>query len=453
MAERGDPRLPGVTDDDPDRVICHVDMDCFYAACERLRKPELRGEPVVVGMGYEPGESHGAVATASYEARAHGIESAQGIAAALDRLPRVEDIDDPDDTDAVGHYCAVDMEYYETVSDEVRSVLDDCAGTVRAVSIDEAYLDITDRTSWQRVDGRTLAEGYARHVKERIHESVGVVASVGVAPTMSAAKVASDHDKPDGLVVIEPGEVREFFAPLDVEAVHGVGPVTARELREIGIETAGDLAAADPDALAPFGERGREIRSFARGDDHRSVTPVGRPKSLSRESAFTEATADVEAKRERVATLTAAVADRADREDALYQTIGIKVVTPPFDVNTRARSLPGPVADADLVHDVALSLLAEFHEADVRKLGVRVSNLAFAAGEQSDLDGWETVEPVDKQADGRSDGGTDPTDENRSVGATELTEWTNEEPTIDEGDSDSRSDQGQRTLGEFDADG
>ena len=452
MAERGDPCLPGVASD-PERVICHVDMDCFYAACERLREPELRGEPVVVGMGYEPGESHGAVATASYEARSHGIESAQGIETALERLPRAEDIENPEEVAAVGKYCPVDMELYETVSEDVRAVLHDCADTVRAVSIDEAYLDVTERTGWERVDGRTLAEGYARHVKERIHESVGVVASIGVAPTMSAAKVASDHDKPDGLVVVEPGEVRDFFAPLDVEAVHGVGPVTARELRAAGIETASDLAAADPGTLSPFGERGREIRAFARGDDDRSVTPVGRPKSLSRESAFTEATADTEAKRERVATLAAAVADRADREGALYRTIGIEVVTPPFDVNTRARSLPGPVADADLVNDVALSLLEEFHEADVRKLGVRVSNLAFAAGEQSDLDNWEGSAPAGERADSRADGGTDPTGGSGSVGATELTEWTNEEPNASEEGSGPGSSQGQRTLGEFDADG
>jgi DNA polymerase IV (DinB-like DNA polymerase) len=452
MAERGDPRLPGVADDDPERVICHVDMDCFYAACERLRRPELRGEPVIVGMGYEEGESHGAVATASYEARAHGIESAQGIEAALDRLPRAADLENPEEVEAVGRYRPVDMAFYEAVSDDVRAVLHDCAEVVRAVSIDEAYLDVTDRTGWERVDGRTLAEGYARHVKERIHESVGVVASIGVAPTMSAAKVASDHDKPDGLVVVEPGEVRDFFAPLDVEAVHGVGPVTARELRAAGIETASDLAAADPGTLSPFGERGREIRAFARGDDDRSVTPVGRPKSLSRESAFTEATADTEAKRERVATLAAAVADRADREGALYRTIGIKVVTPPFDVNTRARSLPGPVADADLVGDVALSLLEEFHEADVRKLGVRVSNLAFAAGEQSDLDGWEASAPAGDRADDRADGGTDPTDGAGSRGATEPAKWANEEPDPDES-AGAGSSQGQRTLGEFDADG
>ncbi len=390
MAERGDPRLPGVVDDSDARIVFHVDMDCFYAACERRRDSDLEGEPVVVGMGYEPGESHGAVATASYEARAHGVESAQAISTALERLPRAED---DENAEAVGHYRPVDMSYYESVSEEVKTILYDCAEVVREVSIDEAALDVTDETSWERVDGRTLAEGYARHVRERIQREAGVTASIGVAPNMSAAKVAADYDKPDGLVIVEPDEVREFLAPLDIETVHGVGPVTARELRGIGIETAGDLAAAASDEIeARFGERGHEIRTFARGDDSRPVTPVGQPKSLSRESAFTDATTEMEDKQERVRTLATAVAERAEREDALYQTIGIKVVTPPFDVNTRARSLSGPVADGSLVRDVAFDLLTEFRDAAVRKLGVRVSNLSFEAGEQASLDGFDAQE-------------------------------------------------------------
>jgi len=384
--------LPGADDDGEDRIVCHVDMDCFYASCERLREPELRGEPVVVGMGYESGEPHGAVATASYEARAYGVESAQPISQALEALPRkAQAREDPGlDSAEAGHYRPVDLEYYREVASDIKAILHECADRVREVSVDEAYLDVTDRTAWTVVDGRPLAEGYARHIKERIAREVGVPASVGVAPTMSAAKVASDHDKPDGLVVVEPGEVRDFFATLPVEAVHGVGPVTARKLGEMGIETAGDLAAANPTTIRErFGERGRTLYDRARGNDDREVTPTGRPKSLSRESAFTEATADAEKQRETVEGLAADVADRAEGKGALYRTIGIKAVTPPYDVNTRERSLPGPVADADLVREVAFDLLAEFAGESVRKLGVRVSNLQFGAAEQARLDGWD----------------------------------------------------------------
>jgi DNA polymerase IV (DinB-like DNA polymerase) len=366
------------------QIICHVDMDCFYAACERLREPPLRGEPVVVGMGYEPGQTHGAVATASYEARAAGVESAMAISEALELLPRKVDVAGDGDVSAAGFYRPVDMDFYESVATDVREVLHEVGDTVREVSIDEAYLDVTDRTTWGRV------RAFAEELKERIADDAGVTASVGVAPTMSAAKVASDHDKPDGLVVVEPGEVADFFAPLSVEAVHGVGPVTAAELGEMGIETAGELAGADPAALgARFGERGRRIHRFARGEDDRAVEPRGDPKSFSRESAFSEATGDDQRQRERLRTLAAAVADRARSRDALYQTIGIKVVTPPFDVYTRAQSLPGPVADADLVEQVALELFGEFAGREVRKLGVRLSKLSFTDERQPTLDSWD----------------------------------------------------------------
>ncbi|KPN31272.1 DNA polymerase IV [Halolamina pelagica] len=294
------------------------------------------------------------------------------------------------------------MEFYQSVASEVKTILHDCADTVREVSIDEAYLDVTDRTSWERVDDparasgaaeqRTLAEGFARHVRERIAREVGVPASVGVAPNMAAAKVASDHDKPDGLTVVPPGTVAEFLAPLPIEEIHGVGPVRAGELRDMGIDTAGDLAGADPATLQDrFGDRGRELYDRARGVDDRAVTPTGLPKSLSRESSFSAATTDSDAMREKLRALAAAVAERARSKGALYRTIGIKVVTTPYDVNTRAESLSGPVDEPDLVAEVALSLLDEFVDSEVRKLGVRVSKLSFTADEQASLDGFDAA--------------------------------------------------------------
>jgi len=377
MAEGG--RLPGAPAP-AERVVLHVDMDCFYASCERLRDPSLRGEPVVVGMGYEDGETIGAVATASYEAREYGVESAQAISTALDRLPRRRD--DPDDPESA-HYRPVDIDYYAEVSADVKAILHELADTVREVSIDEAYLDVTERTDW------SVAEGFARHVKQRIEREVGVPASVGVAPNMSTAKIASDHDKPDGLVVVPPAEVRSFLAPIDVGDVHGVGPVRARELRELGIETAGDLADSDPYELVErFGERGRELHDRALGRDDRPVEPRGDPKSLSRESAFDGAVDDHERVREQAATLAEAVAERATRRNALYRTIGVKVVTPPYDVHTRERSLPGPVDEPDLLRDVADELLGEFDGESVRKVGVRVSNLSFTADDQAKLGGF-----------------------------------------------------------------
>ena len=309
--------------------------------------------------------------------------SPDGLDALSETVERAREDPDLDPSEA-GHYRPVDMEFYESVGEEVRGILREVADRLRAVSIDEAYLDVTGSTDWDHV------EGVARHLRARIETEVGVTASVGVAPTMSAAKIASDYDKPDGLVVVEPGDVREFLAPLDVAEIHNVGPVTARRLRDMGVETAGDLAAADPERVRDeFGERGLAVRRYARGEDPREVTPVGEPKSLSRESAFTEATEDTERKREKVRALAADVADRAQREGALYRTIGIKVVTPPYDVNTRAESLPGPVDDPDLLESTALALLEEFADDRVRKLGVRVSKLDFAESDQASLAGFE----------------------------------------------------------------
>ena len=448
------------TDDDP-RIILHVDMDCFYASCERLREPELRGEPLVVGMGYEAGEPHGAVATASYEAREYGIDSAQPISQALDALPRAAETD----AEPAGHYRPVDLDFYEEVASDVKAILHDCADVVREVSIDEAYLDVTDRTSWGVVDAdgsedRTIAEGYARYIKQRIDREVGVPASVGVAPNMATAKVASDHDKPDGLTVVRPSEVTDFLAPLPVAAIHGVGPVTERELAELGIDTAGDLAAADPtDLVDRFGERGRELYARARGDDDREVTPTGRPKSLSRESAFTEATEETEAKRERVSALAADVAARARSRDAMYQTVGIKVVTPPFDVNTRATSLSGPVDEPELVESIALDLLSEFDDDPVRKLGVRVSKLSFGAQEQARLDGFDAAPAAEGAGDG-DDGGeggdwnptADIARETPDPDA-QLTDWVDDDgdrAVDDDDESDNHTAEGQSSLGRYD---
>lgn len=385
------PRLPGV--EERTQVVCHVDVDCFYAACERLRDPALVGEPVVVGMGFEPGESHGAVATASYEAREFGVKSAMGIGEALEKLPRRADAD-PNDTDApdpdeTGIYRPVDMSFYESVSRAVKGVLETAAETVRNVSVDEAYLDPGD-LAWD------AAETFGRQLKADIRSETGVVASVGIAPDMTTAKLASDAEKPDGLVVVPPDAVESFLAPMDVGDLHGVGPVTASELRSMGFETAGDVADGEEGVLADrFGERGRALYRQARGEDSRTVEPRGRPKSLSSESSFVDATHDQSEKLSKLRVLADEVAQRARQRGILYKTIGIKVVTPPYDVQTRERSLSGPVDDPDLVEAIAEGLLAEFDEESVRKLGVRVSNLSFHDRDQATFDDWEgESEPV-----------------------------------------------------------
>jgi len=384
-----DQTLPGTTPPtDPNRVILHVDMDCFYASCERLRTPDLEGAPLVIGMGYQPGSDGGAVATASYEAREYGVHSAQPIDQALARLP----LEAADPATPTGVYRPVDMEYYRAIAEEVKQVLRDHADIIREVSIDEAYLDMSGQVAW---DGSGDPPGVvAARLQQQIDEAVGVPASIGVAANMATAKIASDHDKPEGLVIVPPGEAAGFLAPLPIEDLHGIGPVSARELRERNVATIGDLAAVDTTVITRlFGSRGVELQQRARGVDPRVVEPTGAPKSLSRERSM-QPTDDITSVVPAVQQLADAVAARAQQKGALYRTIGIKVVTPPFDINTRERSLGGPVDDPAVVRSVALELLEEFHGTLIRKVGVRVSNLSFAPTDQADLQGWSA--PADR---------------------------------------------------------
>lgn len=374
--------LPGVATQSADRIILHVDNDCFYAACERVREPSLEGEPVIVGMGFQPGSTGGVVATASYEAREYGIGSAQPITEAMERLPpRSQTEPGPEPT---GVYRPVDMQFYEQNATAVHEILSDVSDTVRRVSIDEAYLDCSEQIDWNE------AESFAIDIKYRIADELGLPVSVGVAPNMSVAKIASDHDKPDGLVVVHPKEVADFLAPLPIDALHGVGPKTASLLNERGIETVEHLVARGQEELIDLlGERGRDLFYQAQGIDSRPVTPRGDPKSLSRESSFGDPVADSDLIREKLRTLAEAVAERARRKGATYRTIGIKVVEPPFEVQTREESLPGPIDEPELVETVSLDLYEEFRGKNVRKVGVKVANLTFPEGDQRRLDSWD----------------------------------------------------------------
>lgn len=393
-----------------DQIVLHLDMDCFFAACERLRNPELEGEPLVIGGGFDSDPPRGAVATASYEAREHGVHSAQPISTALQNLPRRTSNDDenPGVSDGpTGIYLKGDHSFYREVSTEVMTLVEEYAETIRRVSIDEAYLDLTEETTWESI------ESLASELKTRIEEEVGVVASIGVAPTMSCAKVASDHDKPDGLCIVQPGEVAAFLDPIDIGEIHGVGPKGTEAFRSAGIDTAGDLAALSvQEVVYLFGSNATKLYDRVRGIDPRPVEPVGEPKSISKEKSI-EPTASMETKRTLIERLASQVNERVERKDARYRTVGIKVVETPFEVNTRERSLHGPVREPDLVHSIASELLEEFSDSEVRKLGVRVSNLEFFSGDQLRISAVES-----KGTDDSSDTST-----RRRLGQTRLTDF------------------------------
>ena len=387
-------QLVADADSDSD-IIVHVDCDCFYAACERIKEPALRGEPLVIGMGYDSGAKHGAVATASYEAREYGVDSAMPIEDALEKLPRreAEATTDTDtiqiageteaDTNPTAYYRPVDLDYYEEKGSAVHDILESVADVFQPVSVDEAYLDVTSKTDWDSITD------FIETIQSRVNAEENIPVSVGAAPTKSAAKVASDYNKPDGTKVVKPGAVKDFFADLPVSEIHGIGDVTGSKLRGMGIETGGDLASADPDMLADeFGSRGVEIHQRARGHDPREVSPPDDPKSISNESSLGKDGADSDTALARMEELCDKVGDRVVEKNAFFRTVSVKVVLPPFTVKTRARSLPGSTQSSRIIHDVTNELFTEFKDDRIRKIGVRVSNLSFSEATQQSLAEW-----------------------------------------------------------------
>lgn len=336
--------------------IIHVDMDAFYASVEQRDHPELMGRPVVVGG--DP-RSRGVVAAASYEARRYGIRSAMPSREAYRRCPAAVFL-----PPRMGHYVAV--------SRQIRAVFHEITDLVEPLSLDEAYLDVTDNHL-----GEPLARVIAAHVKARIKADLGLTASAGVGPTKFIAKVASDLRKPDGLVVIPPERVDAFVAGLAIERFWSVGPATATRLHAAGIHTGADLRARSAEELrALLGKHGLFLHGLAHGVDERRVTPSREPKSKGSERTFAS---DVTA----IAVLLESLDEQADRVlrsldkiERTARTVTIKVRYGDFTTITRSRTLTTGVGDARTLHETAADLLLNHTEAatrPVRLVGVSVS--------------------------------------------------------------------------------
>ncbi len=350
------------------RTVLHVDMDAFYAAVEQRDRPELRRRPVVVGA--KPG-GRGVVSAASYEARRFGIHSAMPISRAY-RLCR----------DAV--YLPVDMDKYAAVSRQIMALLAEWTPLLEPVSIDEAFLDVTASRAL-RGDGPTIA----RDIKTRIRAEVALTASVGVAPNKFLAKVASDLEKPDGLVVVEPGGEAAFLAPLPIGRLWGVGRVTGTELESLGILTIGQLASLPPATLvARFGEsHGPALAELARGVDDRPVEPFGTPKSMGAEETFGTDHLDVERLRATVRAQAERVARELRADGYAGRVVTLKIRFADFSTYTRAHT-GEPTQDGLRIYQEACALLDRVRLSQpVRLIGVSVSGLGAAGQGQLALFG------------------------------------------------------------------
>jgi DNA polymerase IV len=337
------------------RRILHVDMDAFYASVEQRDRPELRGQPLVVGG--QP-DRRGVVAAASYEARAFGVRSAMSMAKAMRLCPTLVVV-------------RPDFSRYREASTAVFSIFREVTPLVEPLSLDEAYLDVTEN-AWNE----PLATTVARRLKARIHAETGLTASAGVAPNKFLAKIASGWKKPDGLTVIAPDRVEPFLRQLPVDALWGVGPVTARKLRDRGIGRLVDVRTADAAALRDaVGSLADWLRKLASGVDERPVVPNRESKSSGSERTYPEDLTDLEAIRREIAEMAAHAAGWLERRSLLTRTVTIKVRYGDFTTITRSHSC---VANRDERAIVARALqLLERTDAgrrSVRLLGVSVHN-------------------------------------------------------------------------------
>ncbi len=357
--------------------ILHVDLDAFYASVEVLKDPSLAGRPIVVGGA----GSRGVVMSASYEARAYGIRNAMPAVRARRLCP-----------DAV--FLPPDFESYKAHSNRFREVLLAVTPLVEPVSLDEAFLDVS---------GAFLLFGepprIAAGIRSEVLAEVGVRCSVGVGPNKLIAKLASKQAKPDGLVVVRSGEVKDFLEPLPVRALWGVGEKTAETLARLGAKTVGDLSRTPPAILGRLvGEQhARDLHDLALGLDERPVVPYEAPKSVSHEETFgADLDAEHDLLREALA-LSHKVAARLREDGYRARTVTLKVRLANFTTLTRSRTLPAPTDVAADLYEVASDLYRGLPGARrrVRLLGVAATGLVPAGQEQLALlrgERWGDVE-------------------------------------------------------------
>jgi DNA polymerase-4 len=344
------------SDERPLRKIIHVDMDAFYASVEQRDNPELKGKPVAVGGGHR-----GVVMAASYEARKFGIRSAMPSVTAKRRCPELI-------------FVKTRFDVYRSVSQQIRAIFLDYTDLVEPLSLDEAYLDVTE----DRL-GLGSARAIAEDIRRRIREETGLTASAGVSYCKFIAKLASDHRKPDGLCVITPEKGPDFIASLPVARFHGVGPVTARKMERLGILTGADLREWSIPALqAHFESSADWYWRICRGIDEREVRPDRPYKSVSAERTFDEDFRDPDRLAAELERIAGYAWERVKRAEVHGRTVTLKVKYGDFTIVTRSKSFAGPVADQAAFTAAGQALLASLHPLSkgIRLLGLGLHNLA-----------------------------------------------------------------------------
>jgi DNA polymerase IV len=340
--------------------IAHIDCDAFYASVEKRNRPELAHEPVIVGHA----GGRGVVVTACYIARKFGARSAMPMFQALELCPQATVI-------------PPDIAKYKRVSEEIRTIFAAATSVIEPVSLDEAYLDLTDD---YRTEAPPAAEALAL-IAQRIEREVGITVSIGLSCNKFLAKLASELQKPRGFSVIGRAEAKTFLAPLSVRKIHGVGAVTAGRMEADGLATIADLQALSAAQLAArFGKFGRRLALYAHGEDDRRVTPSRPTKSISAETTFRVDTDSADRLREVAGPLCERVAAQLGRKGLAGRSVVLKLKTSDFRILTRSRSLAHPTQRSSVIFECVAALIDK--EADgrtFRLIGVGASDLSEAA--------------------------------------------------------------------------
>lgn len=339
----------------PIRKIIHVDMDAFYASVEQLDNPDLKGKPLAVGGGGK----RGVVSAASYEARKFGVKSAMAGTLAAKLCP-----------DLI--FVRPRFERYSEISKKIRAIFYDYTDLVEPLSLDEAYLDVTENKV-----GNPSATLIAKNIRERIFDEVGLTASAGISINKFIAKIASDYNKPNGQKTVNPEEVLGFLEQLDIRKFYGIGKVTAEKMYQKGIFTGKDLKSKSAEYLEThFGKSGKSYFYIVRGIHNSKVKPNRIRKSLAAERTFSENLSSEIFMLEKLKHIADEVSKRLNKGKVAGKTVTLKIKYSDFTLQTRSKTLPYFISDASLVLETARTLLyQEKLKNSVRLLGISLSNL------------------------------------------------------------------------------
>ncbi len=352
------------------KYILHVDMDAFFAAIEQREHPEFQGKPVIVGADPKQGKGRGVVSTCSYEAREYGIHSAMPIMQAYKRCPH-------------GIYVPPNGRLYSQVSKDIFKIFFEFTDMVEPLSIDEAFLEISGS-----IKLLGSPKKIAQKLKYRIYQEQAITASVGIAPNKFLAKIASDLDKPDGLVIVDEDKIQPFLHPLPLKRMWGAGKKTIEKLNKDGIHTIGDLAKFPRELLVKkYGKTGLHFYKLSHGIDDRSVVPDHAVKSVSNEHTFHEDLFDLDQIYQTLLRLSEKVAYRMRKQGLKGRTIHLKLRYEGFETLTRNKTINHQTANTEIIHGIIKELFDRNYNRDrkVRLLGVGVSGFEQKSSQQLNL--------------------------------------------------------------------